>query len=61
MEAGLVRDDKRGVQIFYRLQCPCVLDFLGCIETMERSTAKARWRIARIHANEEPARVGTSG
>ena len=45
--AGLVKDDKRGTQIFYHLQCPCVLDFLGCIEAIMRSTAKAQWALAR--------------
>ena len=32
--AGIVQDDKRGNQVFYRLCCPCVLDFLGCMDTV---------------------------
>jgi len=37
--AGLVQDDKRGLQVFYRLRCPCVLDFFDCVEAVlqERS------------------------
>ncbi len=32
--AGLVVDDKRGNQVFYRLQTPCILNFFGCIEAV---------------------------
>jgi len=32
--AGLVRDDKRGNQVFYRLHTPCILNFLSCIEAV---------------------------
>ncbi len=34
-EAGLVTDDKRGQQIFYRLSLPCVARFIRCLETPE--------------------------
>ncbi len=30
--AGIVKDEKRGQQVFYRLLCPCVLEFFGCVE-----------------------------
>ncbi len=30
--AGIVEDDKRGQQVFYKLRCPCIMDFFGCIE-----------------------------
>ena len=32
--AGLVSTDKRGNQVFYRLQTPCILNFFGCIEAV---------------------------
>ncbi len=32
--AGLVRDDKRGNQVFYRLRTPCILNFLDCVEAV---------------------------
>jgi DNA-binding transcriptional ArsR family regulator len=35
--AGLVLDDKRGNQVFYRLAAPCVLDFFSCIESVLHS------------------------
>ena len=31
-EAGIVSDEKRGLQVFYRLRVPCVLNVFGCIE-----------------------------
>ena len=42
-KVGIVLDDKRGLQVFYRLRCPCVLRFFDCIEAVieekERSVA----------------------
>jgi DNA-binding transcriptional ArsR family regulator len=32
--AGLIGDEKRGNQVFYRLKVPCILDFFRCIETV---------------------------
>ncbi len=37
--AGLVKDEKRGLQVFYTLCCPCILDFMGCVENVLRSNA----------------------
>lgn len=31
-EAGLIWDDKRKNKVFYNLRCPCVLQFLDCME-----------------------------
>ncbi len=30
--AGLVSSDKRGLQVFYKLEVPCVVNSLGCVE-----------------------------
>jgi ArsR family transcriptional regulator len=32
--AGLVEDDKRGLQVWYRLKTPCVMNFFDCIESV---------------------------
>ncbi len=32
--AGVVIDDKRGAQVFYRLRVPCILNFFGCVEAV---------------------------
>ena len=30
-EAGVVTDEKRGKQVFYRLHCACIKKFLKCV------------------------------
>ena len=40
--AGVVRDDKRGLQVFYQLTTPCVLNFLSCVETIHKTVAEER-------------------
>jgi ArsR family transcriptional regulator len=32
--AGIVLDERRGVQVFYRLRVPCILNFFGCVEAV---------------------------
>jgi len=39
-EAGLVLDERRGVQVFYRLRVPCILNFFGCVEAVLEETAR---------------------
>jgi ArsR family transcriptional regulator len=39
-QAGIVLDDKRGNQVFYRLRVPCILNFFGCVESVLESRAK---------------------
>ena len=46
--AGIVEDEKRGLQVYYRLRCPCILKFLGCIESVLQE--KARRQQALINA-----------
>jgi DNA-binding transcriptional ArsR family regulator len=38
--AGIVEDDKRGAQVFYRLRCPCVTEFFDCVESVMKRNAK---------------------
>ena len=38
-EAGIVEDEKRGQQVWYRLKTPCVLNFFACIESVLRRNA----------------------
>jgi ArsR family transcriptional regulator len=33
--AGIVEDEKRGAQVFYRLRVPCVLNFFKCVEAIQ--------------------------
>jgi ArsR family transcriptional regulator len=39
--AGIVSDAKTGTTVNYTLLCPCILDFIGCIEdVIENNTNK---------------------
>jgi ArsR family transcriptional regulator len=38
-QAGIIEDDKRGQQVYYRLRVPCVLNFFGCIESVLKANA----------------------
>ncbi|MGE3311145.1 MAG: ArsR/SmtB family transcription factor, partial [Limisphaerales bacterium] len=33
--AGIVDDDKRGTQVFYRLMTPCVMKFFQCVRDVK--------------------------
>lgn len=32
--SGIVEDEKRGKQVFYRLRVPCVLNFFHCLDSV---------------------------
>lgn len=32
--AGLVADRKEGLQVFYSLRVPCIMNFFGCVEAV---------------------------
>jgi len=40
--AGIVSDDKRGLQVFYRLKTPCVLGFFDCVQQVQEAAAPAK-------------------
>lgn len=33
--AGIVEDEKRGAQVFYRLRTPCVMRFFECVASVK--------------------------
>jgi ArsR family transcriptional regulator len=39
-QAGIVEDEKRGKQVFYRLKVPCVLKFMGCVEAVLKADTR---------------------
>lgn len=39
-QAGIVLDDKRGNQVFYRLRVPCIMNFFGCVESVLETQAR---------------------
>lgn len=44
--AGLIVDERRGQQIFYRLTCPCVLTFAECINQVDAGQKVPTPRVA---------------
>ena len=36
--AGILSSEKRGNQVFYRLECPCIATFYGCVESVIMGT-----------------------
>lgn len=38
--AGIVRDDKRGNQVFYSLHVPCVLNWYSCVAGVLEATGR---------------------
>jgi DNA-binding transcriptional ArsR family regulator len=45
--AGIVADEKRGNQVFYRLCCPCLLGLFDCVESAIKSTAREQLRVVK--------------
>ena len=39
-DAGLIRDEKHGKQVFDTLRIPCALNFLDCVEAVLRERAR---------------------
>ena len=44
--AGILETEKRGLQVFYRLRVPCVLNFFKCVEAVKRDDGKPARRTA---------------
>ncbi len=51
--AGVIEDDKRGLQVFYRLKMPCILRFFECVGEVLETNAREQWAIANW--NKRPA------
>ena len=45
--AGLVEDEKRGNQVYYRLRVPCIMDFFQCVESVMACNANQRLRVLK--------------
>ena len=46
--AGIVEDEKRGLEVWYRLRVPCVLNFFGCIENVLKANARQSREVVSI-------------
>jgi ArsR family transcriptional regulator len=36
--AGIIEDEKRGAQVFYRLVTPCVMNFFKCVASVKNKS-----------------------
>jgi DNA-binding transcriptional ArsR family regulator len=48
---GIVKDERRGAQVYYSLKMPCVLSFFTCVETVMQSIAEES--LSLLGRNEE--------
>lgn len=44
--AGILHDEKRGLQVYYRLKIPCVLNFFSCCEVVMKTRAEEQILLA---------------
>ena len=40
MLKGVLEDDNRGAQVFYRLKAPCVMSFFRCVTEVRQAAVK---------------------
>ena len=40
--AGVLRDTKKGTQVYYDLATPCVMDFFSCLENILEANVQAQ-------------------
>jgi ArsR family transcriptional regulator len=45
--AGIVRDEKRGSQVFYTLRVSCIINFFSCVESVLENSAKEQLKCIR--------------
>ncbi len=43
--AGIVQDEKRGLQVHYRLKMPCVTRFFECVGEVVETNAREQWEL----------------
>lgn len=46
--AGIVSDEKRGLQVWYTLKMPCVMNFFGCVEQVIKRTADEHHVLSKV-------------
>ena len=43
--AGILSSRKQGLKVYYSLKCPCILEFMHCIENVIRTDLKEKERL----------------
>lgn len=41
-QAGIVEDEKRGLNVYYKLKVPCILNSMSCVEAVLRANLKSQ-------------------
>jgi DNA-binding transcriptional ArsR family regulator len=54
--AGVIQDDKRGLQVYYRLKMPCILRFFECVGEVVETNAKEQCEPAFQSPGKDPAK-----
>ncbi len=52
--AGIVADEKRGMQVYYTLKMPCVLRFFDCVSEVMAHAAREQAELASIRWRSAP-------
>jgi len=42
---GIIQDEKRGLQVYYKLKTPCILNFFSCVETVIKHNAREQLQL----------------
>jgi ArsR family transcriptional regulator len=45
--SGIIQDEKRGSQVYYKLKCSCILGFFNCVENVIKTTANDHKKLIR--------------
>lgn len=56
--AGIIEDERRGAQVFYRVRIPCVLEVFSCLKAIENSRHRAEVTAKRPAIEGTPGREG---
>lgn len=48
--AGLVADERRGAQVYYRLRIPCTTEFFDCLAALMHSAAAEQSELAAMRS-----------
>jgi ArsR family transcriptional regulator len=46
-QAGVVVDEKRGKQVYYRLRVPCILNMMPCVEAVIQATLELQLQLLK--------------
>jgi len=46
-KAGIIQDKKKGIQVYYQLKVPCVMNFFQCVESVIKTTAREQLKLVK--------------